>query len=848
MADRMTLGNRYPAFAWENVVRAPLVPVALAATLGVACDRALTPGQTLWLSGLAIVIIALLIASFRRWRAGIPAIFWLWVFALGGLHHQMQQQLRSDSDLAVRLESGPMPIEARLRLSETPRISHPPEMPELIALPRTASTRVQASLLQIRVADGWQESHGRVNLTVYAAWDDCRVGDWVQVRGTLVGPQPPMNPGELDERSQARDFGTLGSLRVRELADVTRLGHTGGWGIKSLLDGVRERCRDLLQVILPSDVAPLAIALLLGDTSLVAPTQWEGYLRTGVIHVLAISGQHLAVLGWFLGIVLTACGMQPRGRALQIALILLAYAILTGGRPSSMRAALIVLTWAGGIWLIRDGLAVNSFAFAWLGVLILSPSDPFTAGCQLSFLAVAMLIGGLPRVLPNREPTAMEELLAEQRSGWETALRKLGDVIRVSYLANAVIFVGIAPIVANWTHLFSPISLLIGPILVLTTSISLIAGFLLLLSGGLIGPLNWLLSGVIWAGLRISDWIVGLGMRFPGGSWYVPSPPTLLVACSLVVVAVFLLWPATVRLRQLARRRILPVSITAATMLTLMALHRTTLSVDRDELRLTALSIGHGSATVLESSDGRVFLFDIGALRGPELTRYTVAPFLWQRGIARIDGVILSHADLDHFNGLLALLDRFSVGQIYLSPTFRQKQTPGVQRVLAELTNRGATLQWLASDEQIDWGGVQLLVRHPPAEGVPGDANANSLVLEVRHQKHRMLLTGDIHGVGLSRLLATPIAPVDVLMAPHHGSHTSNTAELLRWARPRFVISSQGSPRGNRIPGEVYLQAGIPYWRTDEHGAIEVRSMRNGLSVESFRQRVIQPVTPHTAR
>src|SRR5439155_1201426 len=97
----------------------------------------------------------------------------------------------------------------------------------------------------------------------------------------------------------------------------------------------------------------------------------------------------------------------------------------------------------------------------------------------------------------------------------------------------------------------------------------------------------------------------------------------------------------------------------------------------RDELRCTFLAVGHGGCTVLETPDGRTLLYDAGALGGPNVTRRQIAPYLWHRGIRRIDEVFFSHADLDHFNGMLALLERFAIGQVTMTPSFADKDTPG---------------------------------------------------------------------------------------------------------------------------------------------------------------------------
>src|SRR5262245_34808260 len=97
---------------------------------------------------------------------------------------------------------------------------------------------------------------------------------------------------------------------------------------------------------------------------------------------------------------------------------------------------------------------------------------------------------------------------------------------------------------------------------------------------------------------------------------------------------------------------------------------------------MTFVAVGHGGCTVIETPDGRTILYDAGSITGPEVTRRHIAPFLWHRGIRRIDEVIVSHADLDHFNGVPALAERFAIGQVSLTPSFSAKPTPGVKAVL----------------------------------------------------------------------------------------------------------------------------------------------------------------------
>jgi competence protein ComEC len=181
-----------------------------------------------------------------------------------------------------------------------------------------------------------------------------------------------------------------------------------------------------------------------------------------------------------------------------------------------------------------------------------------------------------------------------------------------------------------------------------------------------------------------------------------------------------------------------------------------------DELRCTFLAVGHGGCTVLEMPDGRTVLYDAGALRGPDVTRRQIAPFLWARGVRRIDEVFLSHGDLDHFNGLVSLLGRFAVGQVTCTPTFEDKDTPGLQHTLRVLDLLRIPRRVVKAGDRLTAGEVTLDVLHPPATSIGDNENARSLVLEIHHAGHTLLLTGDLEGDGLARVLRMPRRRVDV--------------------------------------------------------------------------------------
>jgi competence protein ComEC len=352
----------------------------------------------------------------------------------------------------------------------------------------------------------------------------------------------------------------------------------------------------------------------------------------------------------------------------------------------------------------------------------------------------------------------------------------------------------------------------------------------------LVWPLGPVAGPAAWAAtqsLAVCDLLVSAAERAPGGCWYVGSVPTWWVVGFYAVGAYWLLAgvPGPGRVVPAVRRRwLFPAGLAAWLLVGLVAgLARP----DPDELRVTFLAVDHGGCAVIETPDGRVLLYDAGTTAGPDVSRRQIAPFLWSRGIRQIDEVFLSHADLDHFNGLPALLDRFAVGRVTTTASFAEKPTGAVRATLNAIERHRVPVQVTRTGDRLSAADVEFEVLHPPADGPPGVENVRSLVLLVRHRGHTILLTGDLEASGVDAVVARPVPRTDVLMTPHHGSGANRAGDLADWARPRLVVASQGRRDGGKAEA-VYTQRGIPYWSTWPDGAITVRSHATGLTAESF--------------
>ena len=350
----------------------------------------------------------------------------------------------------------------------------------------------------------------------------------------------------------------------------------------------------------------------------------------------------------------------------------------------------------GGIVLRRPVIRANAFAFAFLVVVAANPTDPFTAGCQLSFLAVFVLLWGVSKWLAPDPVDPLDQLIDESRSPLERTLRWAWRVVRMAFAISFLLGVALAPLVLFWQNLVTPLGILLGPPLIVLTSVALIAGFLLLI----VSPFGLELPFALvtkWS-LSACEALVRLAEKIPGGWVYASAPSVWWLTGFYALLAAVVLLDAKWRRRSgiaLAAWSLFGVAL---------GLYR----VPSDEARITFLSVGHGCCVVVETPDGRVLLYDAGTISGPDSVRRVVAPFLWHRGVRRIDELFLSHADLDHFNGVPELLKRFAVGRVTLTPSFAEKTSPGVAVALAAIEKHDVPWRTVRAGDRLSAGAVSL--------------------------------------------------------------------------------------------------------------------------------------------
>ena len=182
-------------------------------------------------------------------------------------------------------------------------------------------------------------------------------------------------------------------------------------------------------------------------------------------------------------------------------------------------------------------------------------------------------------------------------------------------------------------------------------------------------------------------------------------------------------------------------------------------------------------------------LYDAGSLASARFASTTVANLLWSKQLEHIDAIVISHADLDHFNAIPELVKRFSVGVIYVGYPMIENDSESVDKLIELLDGKSIPIRMVAWDDRVKLAdGTLMTVLLPPEYGTGDNDNSNSVVLDVQSCGYRMLLPGDLEKHGMQLLLRQPKFDCDVVMMPHHGSKNSRPKDFLEWATPETAV------------------------------------------------------------
>lgn len=707
-------------------------------------------------------------------------------------------------------------------------------------IPDEPRLRATVSVRSVETDRGFLPATGRLWVSAKggpAAADLPRAGERVRLTGMFTPVSGPVNPGEPDRRLWAGQDGYVGWLRTQSLdgAAIDGAGFIDRvWGVwLGWQAGLDERAHRLL---FGDEERPrgedgraqgraLLAALILGDEEPALKEVRGAFNRLGLAHILSISGFHLAVLAFVTLLALRLVGdlgwLEP---ALVAALVLAYLAVLPFNAPV-WRSGLMVLglLTADALGRRHDRLST----LAWIAILLLlwRPMDLWSIGFQLSFGLVALLIRAGDVFHAKLFGIRLRGVVRPVRGFWGRRADEALDSGQRLISTNILCCLAATPVVMYHTGLVSPLSVLTGVVMVPLITVLLIAGYAAAGVGVLVPAATpWaaaFLEHASGALACLARWIDGI----PGTSARVP-PVSLAWTVAATALAVYWmgrgwrrerwLWAAAAGVALWAGAEFwlgqrLPGSVV---------------------VRVDTLAVGDGTCELVRCG-GDAVLWDCGSL-SPGVGQLTVPRAARALDVWRTPVAVVTHPNVDHFNGLLDVVEPLGIREVVVGEEFARHAAEHTRSpeayVLAELSRRGVRVRVVSAGDVIQSGRVRLQVLSPPKGERWTLDNDMSLVAEVRtgNGPAAVLMTGDIQDQAIASLEATnPSLKALILEAPHHGSARPAAYEFVERLGPRIVLQSTGAKRAED-PRWAAGRAGRVWRCTATEGAVWAEVLTDG--------------------
>lgn len=690
-------------------------------------------------------------------------------------------------------------------------------------------TRFDLDVRRVRAGDEWRAASGV--LTVWADMEDGALsaggGDFVRLTGSASASGPPMNPGEFDRRLQSRDTHRVGWISTSAELVEKALAQTP-WErfesrVLSLRFAVQSRAAGIIDRATRGDevAGPVIRGLILGATGRDDPGVAEAFRRVGLLHLLSVSGFHVAVAAGVALLAIRVTGDRGWVEPMVVCLALGLYVMIVPMRSPIFRAAVMLLALLVGDALGRrhDRISV----VCWVGIvwLMIRPGDLFALGFQLSFGLTAWLM-----------------LISEPRRDDIPILGEASRAEMIAFVFRKMVRTHVStwslamPAIVYHTGIVSPLAVLASVVTVPMIVVSMWLGFLVLGLGVLVPGLepwaSWALRVSAGASARAVLWFDSVPMatlRVPGAS---------LPWATAATVGVIWIW------RRARLRDWRWVAILAGLGVWLAA----EVVADRWSRSASAavhmLAVGDASALVVRA-EGAAALWDCGSWR-QDVGRSLVPEACRALGVTRADTLFITHANIDHYMGVPDVFQELGVRRVVTGESFARAAARdpdgGAAFVLSELDRLGIEHRVAVAGDVFDIGSATLRILHPPAGFVPRAENDASLVamLEAEGTPARVLLTGDIQSEAMALLMSTGAdVRADVIELPHHGSAHEAAYAFVEHVGPRVVLQSTGRQRLDDARWDD-VRVGRTWLVTQRHGMSSVRLMKDGtVRAEAFR-------------
>jgi len=675
--------------------------------------------------------------------------------------------------------------------------------------------RIVLRRIQIKQSN-WQSCQGKLLLTVKNSRRRYFYGDTLYFNTHLLLPSGRRNPGEFDYRKYLNNHHIFALAYIDE--NELRISSSASWSLRRFANLAKYRIQDLIDESVEGEPGAILKALLIGVRSEISEQTEQTFIDSGVIHVLAVSGLHVAYVTLVFWVIFGFLRLPLKPKVILTVLALGFYVLIVDIRPSVFRAVIMA-----SMVLIAKGWerkvnVYNSIAAAALIQTLIDPLQLYDMGFQLSFIAVLSIVYIYRR---------LEALLPEKlRSGAisQPTLRKVWQLFLVSVAALA----GTLPVTIYYFHRVPIISLLSNLVVIPLVGVIGALGFAQIILGFIWNGFNLVYGAAESLLIEILRLIIRNIASLPGAYFQV-SQTSLFTVLLLYLLLLGMMHSDRQRIRKIVLFGVLifgnifvwkeifvPPALTA-----------------------TFLDIGQGDAILLQLPSKKVILLDTAdRTYRRDYAKLVIYPYLVRNGIRKLDVMILTHPHNDHIGGAPYLLRRMEVGQIWETGI---EAHSGAYREIHWLAD---SLQVpikvpIAGDMAVFTQSCRLYFLHPSERFLATEArnyNNGSLVFQLIFGENKLLFTGDAELKAEDYLILwSERLKSELLKVGHHGSSTSSSQPFLDLVQPEIGIISVGT--GNKFghPSDATIERltrlGVRVYRTDQDQAIKVRSNGKQLAV-----------------
>src|SRR3990172_8204620 len=694
---------------------------------------------------------------------------------------------------------------------------------------------------EIETASRWENISGIIKVNLYPSEQDISgtndilailhkliYGQRVELFGYAFLPKSPTNPCEFDYKGylQRQMPSIHGLITVVNTNNIKIRGSYHNNWMHRFIYALNNMLNNTIYTHTFSNSAPLISSMLLGNRVDLSGDTIDNFMKTGIIHFIAISGFNVGIVVFTVLLPLRLFRINQTLLTCIILLVVVLYAFLTGLNPPVLRASIMVFIFFCS-FLIRRQWDITSGIFAAIFfILARNPSDIFNIGFQLSVLATMGIVYGASKIEGALFKTALfiESLQVKAERGRIFFFKKY---LRKSFCISLSAWLATFPLIAYYFYLFTTFIFITNIIVFPLFWIIIVSGIVLLTLGTICPQLAvvaaWLASN---ADIMLESLVSHLA-SIHYSYFYVIGPSDTGIAVYYLFI-LLLLYHGYVSLNL---SRVVIFGLISANVLMFSGIFK----FQNKSLQVTCLDVGHGCAIFIQFPNGKNILYDVGSWKNYDVGKYIVAPFLWGQQIKKIDLVILSHEHEDHLKGLASLIERFSIKSVFSQHHFFVSHAG--KNILSILDNKGISAATLSYGEILKgFEPAVVKILNPPSFASDiTTTNDNSCVLKIDYCGHSLLLCADIEEKGIASVLLKPSEiRSNIIQIPHHGSLINNLDAFVSAVQPTYAFINTSDNIVSSKTIDILQRYNIRTLQPHKEGAVTFTIDKDGIRYATF--------------